>query len=495
MRASATHMFIRLLASSGRALIWQAVFSCAVNLLLFTGPLYLLLVYDRVLVARSGVMLISLSLAVAGASLAFGLLDLVRTRLAGVIAAETARAAIRRGAAPAEAAALRAALASPAALALVDLPWSLVFLGGLAVLHPLLGVAGLSALVLLVALQAVRGQRPDMLAAAQRALRMAVFSGLVGLGAWLVMEGALSGGAIFAASLLFGRALAPFDVVMAHGPLLAAAGRTLKAMSARPVPQEKGPAREPATLPAGSTLQVRQMSSGPPGARAPVLQDISFDLPPSRILGLAGDAGAGKTAVIRTLAGDWPVLRGGLAVHAGQAGLSVALRSLSPIGLLAQSPSAEGAGLARFISGGSASQDAEAVMRAARRAGVHDRILALPDGYRTQLMPDGAPLSRAQFAEIALARAVYGDPQLLLLDEPDAALDADGLARLHRLLRQHRAAGGSAIVATKRASTLLCCDDLLVLSGGRAVAQGPRPQVLGRTTGQSRQAVHDKLPG
>ncbi len=495
MRVSAIGLLVRLLAASGRALFWEAVFSAAVNLLLFAGPLYLLLVYDRVLVVRSGMMLISLSLAVAGASLAFGLLELARTRLTAAIATETALAATGLGAAPAEAAALRAALASPAALALADLPWSILFLGGLSVLHPALGIAGLLALVLLVSLQSVRGRPPDGLAAAQRALRMAVFSGLVGLGAWLVMEGALSGGAIFAASLLFGRALAPFDVVAAHAPLLAAAGRALKAMAARLVRQDTGPVSEPAAMPAGSTLQARQLSSGPPGARAPVLHDISFNLPPGRILGLAGDAGAGKTALIRTLAGDWPMLRGGLAVRACPTGPSVAIRSVSPVGLLAQSPPADCASLAWFIAGGSESPEADTVVRAARRAGVHERILALPKGYRTRLMPGGAPLSQSELAEIALARALYGDPHLLLLDEPDAALDPNGLARLQRLLQQHRDAGGSAIVATKRASTLLCCDDLLVLSGGRAVAQGPRPQVLGRTAGQAWHAVHEKARG
>lgn len=536
--------------------LWAFLFGAVVNVLMLTGPLYMLQVYDRVLAARSVETLVALSLIAGLAFLAMGVTDHVRGRIlaragaryehaqeARIFRAAAARLALVPGDAPAlgalrDLAAIRQVCAAPVMAALFDLPFAPLFVAAIFVFHPWLGWLSLAGGAVLVALtlaqerltrqcaqaaaqtadhadrladsllaeapvmrglgmqgaglarwQALRAaalaqtmvatDRAGGFGAAVRALRILLQSAVLGLGALLALRGDLSAGAMIAASILFGRALAPVDVAVGQWALVTRAqGARARLRALLAVHGE--PPRMPLPRPA-PRLEVQGLSVVPPGTAVPTLRGLSFTLEPGSVLGVIGPSGSGKSTLARALAGLWPAT-------SGQTRLGGAtLDRYSPdtlgalLGYLPQGVTLFPGTVACNIARLSPDPDPQAVVAAATSAGAHDMILSLPQGYDTVIGPGGAGLSGGQVQRIGLARALYGDPVLLILDEPDSHLDADGSAALAAAIRSARNAGRAVMVMAHRPGAIAECDTLLMLEGGQRRAYGPRDQVLRQT--------------
>lgn len=314
-------------------------------------------------------------------------------------------------------------------------------------------------------------------------LRQLLQSLALALGAWLAVRQEISGGAIFAASLLLGRALQPVEQILgAMKPLTAAWGawRSLDAFCRRPAPD-----RTATTLPAPvGRIEVRGLDVMAPGSDRPILSDISFAVNPGEVVALVGPSGAGKSTLLRVLAGAQ-------APDAGEVRIDGA--SLSDwnreqlgrhLGFMPQAPTLFPAtvhtNIARFrsvIDGESEALDAE-VVAAAQEAGAHKVILGLSQGYGTLLERGEAGLSAGQGQAVALARALFGRPTLLFLDEPNAHLDSEGEARLARTILALRERRATVIVSTHRTGLLQIVDKVLLLREGRVQLFDERAKVI-----------------
>ncbi|WP_102224116.1 type I secretion system permease/ATPase [Acidimangrovimonas sediminis] len=546
---------LRTAARPGRPLLWQAaIFGAFVNLLMLTGPLYMLQVYDRVLTAHSVETLTALSLLAVFLYAIMAVLDHARARLiaragagthdrmgARVFAAALSRLAQHPDDPRAEVAQrdldlIRGAMAAPVVAAFFDLPWTPLFLGAIFVFHPLLGIAataGGAGLVLLTlgnrlatrgpgaeaseaAARAARlsaqlraeagtvralgmagagyarwrreedtardaglrlGDRHSGFAAATRGLRLTLQSALLGLGAWLVLRDALTPGAMVATSVLVGRALAPVELILGQWTVLSRASgarhRLAGLLSGTPAP-----ATPLALPPPRSALSLSQVTVMPPGSRTAALRAVSFEIAPGQAMGVIGPTGAGKTALARALAGLWPPTAGSITLGGAPLGRYAPDMLGRHLGYLPQQVVLFEGTLAENIARFEGGADPCAVIAAARQAGAHEMILALPDGYETRVSPAGALLSAGQLQRIGLARALYRDPALLILDEPDAHLDATGGAALNAAIRGAKAAGRAVLVMAHRRSAVQECDQLMILEAGNLRAIGPREQVL-----------------
>lgn len=535
------------------ALAACALFSAFVNLLMLTGPLFMLQVYDRVLPARSPETLAALFLLVLFLFTLLALADVARTRILARCADHfqlqldlrvfSALLASRPGEPTAASPmllrdidALRRALSAPVTLAAMDLPWLPFFLGALTLLHPLFGLlalaggAGLAAItwaahrrIRALTLAAAGAARTADATAAQflaqpeataafalqsaaargwqahrqtatasearltdtaglaasisRAARLLLQSAMLALAAWLFLRGQVSAGAMSAASILMGRTLAPVETLAAGWALAERAFAARARLSA--FLRSQAPMPTPLALPVPAPrLSATGLGVTPPGGGKPILRDVALTVEPGQIVGLVGPSGAGKSALVRTLAGLWPPAAGEVRLDGAHLGQYAPAARAAAIGYLPQRPGLFDATVAENIARLDPAPDAAAVVAAARAAGAHDLITGLPDGYDTRLAPDGSGLSGGQIQRIALARALFGAPPLLVLDEPDNALDAEGASALGQLLRRHRSAGGAAIIATHRLSLIRDCDLILALDGGRVRAAGPRDAVL-----------------
>ncbi len=315
-------------------------------------------------------------------------------------------------------------------------------------------------------------------------LRLLLQSLALALGALLAIRQDISGGAIFAASLLLGRALQPVEQILgAMKPLAAArnAYRDLDAFCRMP-----GPAIDATTLPVPTgRIDVRGITVRAEGSDRALLSDISFAVAPGEIVALVGPSGAGKSTLLR-------VLSGALSPDAGEVridGASLADWNREQlgrhVGYMPQSPSlfptTVHTNISRFQSvlAGESEQLDAAVVEAAQTAGAHEVILGLPNGYATMLsMADGSGLSAGQNQSVALARALFGTPTILFLDEPNAHLDSDGEARLVTTLSTLRARGATVIVSTHRTGLLQAVDKIMVLRNGTIQLFDDRAKVL-----------------
>jgi ATP-binding cassette subfamily C protein len=303
--------------------------------------------------------------------------------------------------------------------------------------------------------------------------RMALQSGVLGLGGYLVIHGEASSGIIIAGSILSARALAPVELVIAHWKAFAGArqswARLRELFAAVPEPAEPLPLRPPA-----STLLVEALSLVPPGDQRLVVRDVSFALQSGSALGVIGPTASGKASLARALVGVWRPARGSVRLD------GATLEQWSPavlsrqIGYLPQDIELFEGTIARF----EPETDIEVIVRAAEQAGVHELIVRLPHGYETRIGEGGMALSGGQRQRIALARALYGDPFLVVLDEPNSNLDAEGEQALTQALAGVRARGGIAVVIAHRASALAAVDQVLVMANGEAKALGPKEQIM-----------------
>ena len=561
----------RITAASRGLVIAAIVFSVFINLLMLTGPLYMLQVYDRVLSSRSEPTLVALSGLVIFLFIAMGLLDAARSRVLARIGARVQQRLDRRVFA---ASLQRAAIAphdpiaanaqrdleavqrfwmSPLAAALMDLPWTPLFLAAVFVFHPTLGwlaVLGGAILVGLTVISQITGKdrilkanaasiaaermsdhlkaeaellralgmteaafsrwttaRGEALAlglgnadhsggysTATRTLRQFLQSAILGVGAWLVLRGELTAGAMIAGSILMGRALAPIEMAIGQWATLTRAreGKRRLALLLGQNPAEL----PPTTLPRPRALvEVENLSVVLPGSAAPVLRGVSFRLEPGHALGIIGPSGAGKSTLGRALVGAVRPLAGKIRLD------GAVLDHYAPetlgryMGYLPQTVTLLDGTVSENIARLSMTPDAEKVVRAAKAAAAHEMILRLPQGYDTPLTALGNRLSGGQSQRIGLARALYGDPVLLVLDEPNSNLDNDGSLALNAAIRRIKAEGGSVVVIAHRPAAIQECDLLLILEDGQRRAFGPRDEVLRNSVRNHTEIVRSKGPG
>ncbi|UJW77082.1 type I secretion system permease/ATPase [Rhizobium sp. SL42] len=310
-----------------------------------------------------------------------------------------------------------------------------------------------------------------------RALRMMLQSALLGVGAWLVISQEATGGVMIASSIMMGRALAPVDAaITAWKPYLMArqSWTRLQELLAR-VPLDPPVLSLPRPQ---SDLRVDALAVAPPGEKIPTLAGIAFAIQAGNALGIIGPSGSGKSTLARALVGAWPPLAGKVRIDG--ASLDQWNREeLGPhIGYLPQGVELFDGTIAENIARLEAQPNSEAIVAAARTAGAHEMILRMEHGYDTRIGEGGSALSAGQRQRIGLARALYNDPFLVILDEPNANLDAEGEAAVVKAIASVRARKGIAVVVAHRPSAIGAVDFILMVEAGRQKAFGPREKVL-----------------
>ena len=314
---------------------------------------------------------------------------------------------------------------------------------------------------------------------ASKTLRMMLQSGVLALGAYLVINQEASGGIIIASSILTSRALAPVELALAHWKGFVAARQSwsrLKPLLAAN-PQERTRTALPAPR---SAFSIENVFWAPQGVERAVLQEISFTLAAGGALGVVGPSASGKSSLARLLVGVARPTRGKIRLDGASLDQWDGVALGEHIGYLPQDvnllPGTVAENIARFATDISS----EKLLNAAQAAGVHDLILRFPNGYDTRLGDDGFVLSVGQRQRIALARALYGDPFLTVLDEPNSNLDAEGEEALTAAIHRVRARGGVAVVVAHRPSALAACNLILMMRDGNVTAFGPKDEVLGK---------------
>ncbi len=329
--------------------------------------------------------------------------------------------------------------------------------------------------------------------AASRGFRLYLQSAMLGLAAWVVLQGELTPGAMIAASILMGRALQPIEQTVAQWPILTrvqeARARLADLLSRVPPPRPRTALPRPA-----ARLEVTNLTLVPPGQSVPTLRGLSFTLQPGQALGVIGPSGAGKSTLARALTGLWQPASGNIRLD------GASLDQFDPdtlgamIGYLPQRVALFDGTIAENIARLTPTDDAR-VVAAARTAAAHDMILRLPGGYDTRLDSTGGLLSGGQVQRIGLARALYGSPVLLILDEPNSNLDNEGSLAVNAAIRAHKAAGGAALIMAHRPAAIQECDLLLVLEDGLRRAFGPRDQILREMVQNAGDIVGKVAPG
>jgi PrtD family type I secretion system ABC transporter len=443
--------------------------------------------------------------------------------------------------------ALRSFLASAGPIALFDLPWMPIYLAVCFLFHAWLGslaLFGATILVLLtlltelrskaptraaIAAQSARNQAADAaqrgaevvramgmlpalaarwekahvgyllaqrhanyvvggLSATARMLRLVLQSALLGLGAYLAIRGQISTGTIIAGSIIGARALAPVDQAIAGWKTFVAARQGYQRLKA--LLDLYTEAEKPFALPAPSEgLIVEGLTVAAPGTPKPIVRRISIRLHAGQALGIIGPSASGKSTLARALVGVWPPQVGKVMLD-GAALEQWAPAALGPsIGYLPQDVQLFDGSVAENIARFSPDPVPDAVIAAATAAGFHEQVLALPAGYDTRIGLSGAHLSAGQKQRLGLARALYGNPFLVVLDEPNANLDAEGEAAVAAAISGLRARGAIGVVIAHRPSAIAAVDLVLAMKDGEAVAFGPKEEVLARTVRNARQIL------
>ncbi len=328
--------------------------------------------------------------------------------------------------------------------------------------------------------QAVLTDTAARLGAISRIFRMFLQSAVLTVGAMLVIDGKATGGVIFASSILSARALAPVDQVIANWRGFVAARQSWTRLGDlfKQVPAETTPHT---ALPAPSiSLAVDRIALNPPGSNRPAVTDASFALKAGDALGIIGASASGKSSLARGIIGVWKPARGTVRLDGATIDQWDSETFGAHIGYLPQSVELFAGTVAENIARFEPDAPSEAVIAAAMAAGVHTLILQLPGGYDAQVGEDGGNLSAGQRQRIALARALYRDPFLVVLDEPNSNLDPDGEAALARAIEGVKARAGIVVLIAHRALVLNTVDLLLVMQNGAAQTFGPRDEVLAR---------------
>ncbi len=339
-------------------------------------------------------------------------------------------------------------------------------------------------------LQALASSRAGLITAMSKTLRMMFQSLVLGLGAYLAIQQEISPGLMIAGSILLGRALAPIDLMIGSwkGFIMARAQYVRLNTLLLNIPEDKEKMSLPE--PKGS-LQIEQAVVAPPGVKTAVIKGVSLTINAGDSVGIIGPSGAGKSTLVRALLGIWPAASGKIRLDGADV-FAWDRMELGPyIGYLPQDIELfEGTiseNIARF-----GELDAEKVIAAAKMSDVHELILRLPEGYDTVIGRAGGNLSGGERQRIGLARALYGSPKLVVLDEPNSNLDEQGEIALAKALVQLKQAQVTAIIVTHRNRVLGSVDKLLMLKEGQLVAYGPRDEVLAHLRKQQAPAAPQK---
>jgi len=550
------------LAACKGAFIAVGALTGVINVLMLTGSLFMLQVYDRVLPSRSVPTLLALG-AMAAALFAFqGFLDMCRGRILVRIGSflnenlnERIYDALARVPLKIQGKAdgiqpvrdldqIQGFLSGLGPTALFDMPWMPLYLGICFVFHPWIGITALAGALVLVSLtlwtealtrapakataeanarrlglaevtrrnaevlqaMGMRGhlaaawsdaneryrgssvRTADVaggLGAASRVLRMMLQSTVLAVGAYLAINQEATAGIIIASSILVSRALAPVELAIANWKGFVAARQSrgrltdLLKMMEQSTPGTRLP-------PPTKSLAVEALNIAPPGQTKIVVNDASFALQSGQGLGIIGPSASGKSSLARGLVGVWTPARGKVRLD-GAALEQWSSEGLGPhIGYLPQDVELFEGTVAENIARFSPDFDSDAVIEAARAAGVHELIVRLQDGYDARVGEGGVAVSAGQRQRIALARALYGNPFLVVLDEPNSNLDAEGDEALTRAILGARARGAIVIVIAHRPSALLGVDLILAMANGRVQAFGPKEEVLQKVLERSK---------
>ena len=317
------------------------------------------------------------------------------------------------------------------------------------------------------------------LGAVAKVMRMTLQSAVLAVGAYLVIHQEATAGIIIAGSILSARALAPVDLAIGHWKGFVAARQSWQRLN-RLLAGMPPPAAQTLLQDPSKRLSVEGVSIVPPGDQRLIVQDVNFTLEAGHGLGVIGPSGSGKSSLVRALVGVWQPFRGKVRLD------GAALDQWSSdvlgrhIGYLPQDVELFGGTVAQNICRFDPEAKSEAIIAAAKEAGVHDMIIKMREGYDTQIGEHGGSLSAGQAQRVALARALYGNPFLIVLDEPNSNLDSEGDEALTRAVRRARERGAVVVVVAHRPIGIEAVDQLLVLRDGRMQAFGPKETVLGQ---------------
>ena len=447
---------------------------------------------------------------------------------------------------------VRGYLGGPGVMPLFDSPWAPVFLVIIFLIHPLLGwialggavalfvcavlndlatrkklaeASGVSARALNAADAAIRnadaiaamGMLPNLvrrwqetgargrlllatatdasgsISAFAKVTRFGLQVAMLGVGAYLVILQEMTPGAMIAAAIILGRGLAPLEQLINSWRFFTGARtayRRLKELADRAT----GGAGGTTTLPRPvGRVDVEQVSYVPPGVREPVIRQASFHLDGGEVLGVVGPSGAGKTTLVRLIVGSLPPTAGHVRLDGADVRVWPDEDRGRYVGYLPQNVELF-AGTVRDNIARLGEAGDEDVVAAAKLAGAHEMILRLPGGYDTLIGPGGVPISGGQHQRIGLARAVFGNPALLVLDEPNAHLDAEGEQALVEAVVGMREKGGTIILIAQRAGIMVQVDKMLVLQAGTVTGFGPREEVLRKLRGPARPSPPRAVP-
>jgi ATP-binding cassette subfamily C protein EexD len=337
-------------------------------------------------------------------------------------------------------------------------------------------------------IQSVASSRAGLLTALSKVIRLSSQSLILGLGAYLVIEREISPGLMIAGSILMGRALAPIDMIIGSWKGFISARDQYHRLNdlLKQIPADK----EHMLLPdPEGRMNLENAVVVPPGSKVPVLKGINLTIDKGDIVGVIGPSGAGKSTLARALLGIWPTSNGAIRLDGAEV-FNWDRAHLGPfIGYLPQDielfEGTIGENIARF-----GNMDAVQVVEAAKMADVHELILKLPEGYDTVIGITGGNLSGGQRQRIGLARALYGNPVLVVLDEPNSNLDELGEAALEKALIKLKQKQATVVIITHRNNVLDKVDKLLILNDGLLVVYGPKDQVIAHLQQQKQQAVN-----
>jgi ATP-binding cassette, subfamily C, type I secretion system permease/ATPase len=542
------------LAACRSAFVGTALISGMSNILMLTGAMFMLEVYDRVVPSRSMATLVGLVVLAATLFAALGILDAIRARilariggsldeaLSGRVYETLVRVPLRVGRRSEgnqplrDLDAIRSYLSSLGPIAMFDLPWLPIYLAICFAFHPLIGFTALGGAIVLIALTVLTEMlmrtptkaateaaitRNNLAEASRRnaealtamgmvsrmakrwgeanreylsnqrrtsdvsgglgslskVLRMMLQSGVLAVGAYLVIHQEATAGIIIAGSILSARALAPVDLAIAHWKGFVAARQSWHRLNAllAALPAQAAPMALQAPA---HRLAVESVSASPPGVQKIVAQDIGFKLEAGQGLGIIGPSGSGKSSLARLLVGVWQPVRGKVRLDGATLDQWSSDALGCHIGYLPQDVELLAGTVAQNIARFEPDADAEDVLAAAKAVGVHDMIVRLPEGYGTPVGDHGTALSAGQAQRVALARAVYRNPFLVVLDEPNSHLDSEGDEALTRAILGVRERNGIIVVIAHRPSAIAGVDQLLVMNQGRVQAFGPKDEVL-----------------
>ena len=339
----------------------------------------------------------------------------------------------------------------------------------------------------LIMLQAVASEKAGLIAALSKTYRLTIQSLILGLGAWLAIDKQISPGLMIGGSILLGRALAPIDLMIGSWKQFLSARTAYERLNTLLAQFPKEPERMPLPKPKG-ILKAEHAVVAPPGTKTAVIKGVNFVIEAGTFVALIGASASGKSTLARALLGIWPVANGSIRLDG--ADVSQLDRALvgACIGYLPQDielfDGTIAENIARF-----GELNSESIVAAAQAAGVHEMILQLPQGYDTEIGGTGGMLSAGQRQRVGLARALYGDPVLVILDEPNSNLDELGEQALARALAALKQRGCTVIVITHRLGILNLTDRIMVLNEGQLVLDGPRDEVLAKLNQRPAQPV------